>query len=137
MIVRDKSCSVVCAFDPDEEKSMQVIKKVMLDWHQDISCFINILSNCDQSQPALDITKDYSWNQVQTMNNAAYVVNSQFKCVDRVTHKLGFHRKVIEPLFTLPDQMMHLNEQGAPFPVVFSYNPSLFDPDNYIKIILN
>ena len=64
MIVRDNSCSVVRAFDPDGEKIMRVIKKMMLDWHPDISCFIKILSNRDRSRSALDITKDYSWNQV-------------------------------------------------------------------------
>ena len=93
-----------------------------------------MFSKHDRSRPALDMNKKNTWNKVRATNNAAYVVDSNFKCVDRVTHKLGFNTEVIQAGFTLPHQMIEHNEQGAPFPVVVSYNPSFFDPAKYIKI---
>ena len=34
-------------FDPDDTMSMMMLKKWMLDWHPNISCFINIFSRRD------------------------------------------------------------------------------------------
>ena len=83
-----------------------------------------MFSNRDRTRPALDTNKKYGWKQVRHANNAAYVLDKYFKCVDRITHKLGFRNEMTQPGFDLPEQMIWHNEKGAPIPVVVSYNPS-------------
>ena len=134
-IVQDNLSTIVCPLQADKEYNSHVIKKWILDWHPDISCFIKMFSNRDQTRLALYMNKKYSWNQVRHARNIAYVLDDHFKYVDRITHKLGFRNEVIEPGFNLPEQMIWHNEQGAPIPVVVSYNPSFLPCQLYTNSI--
>ena len=118
----------------DEPKSAYAVMKVMLDFNPNIDGHMKMLSKRGEHHPTIPMNSTTTWDEMIDRYNAVWMVNEEcFKILD-VDGNLAAGHDALAANFTLPQFLVEVSDDGAPTPLVMSYNPQFFDPGCYIWI---
>ena len=99
---------VVNTCDRDTSLSFPIQKKIMMDWHPDIDCYIKIFKHQGVG-PNYNESSVLSFEQVAQIYNACFAVNDNFKCND-IRGNLAFKEECFRDGFILPEYTMELDD---------------------------
>ena len=127
---------VIKTMDGELLQSIYTLKKLMLDWHPDIDCFIKILSRRNEGGEKEDDNMMISFDELRHTYNACFVCNSMFKIND-IHGNVAINEECLQDNFSLPEYMIEKTDSGSPYPIVMSYNPNFFNVDQYVNIVFD
>ena len=107
------------------------ILKMMLDNHPMVGGFNKILSKRGNDVPDIARGSITTWDEMRTSYNGVWVVNSETSCLS-MDGEIRQNDAILEDDFNLPPYLVDMSQPGVP--MVMSYNPSFFEPIQYMYI---
>jgi len=106
--------------DRSTSKPFLIQKKIMLDWHSNIDCYIKAMKHrgvgCGHDESSW-----LSFEEAADTYNTWFVVNNNFKVCD-ITGKLVFKKECFGDGFIIPKYVVELEHRMAMYRVLMSYN---------------
>ena len=108
---------------------MIMMKKMMLDMHPDIDCFIKGVKQRDTGPRVDDSLVELTWDEMTGKYDGSFFVDDYFKVVNTDGVILS-NKDMKESNIVLPVYCQMINDDDAPCPVVASTDPLFFDKNN-------
>ena len=124
---------VVYTCDRDTRQPYLVQKKLMLDWHPDIDCFIKIFKHRGVG-PDYDASSVLSFEEAAETYNACFVINDDFK-VNDIRGRLAYKEECFNNGFLLPEYTVESDERPSKFRVLMAYNKLFFRSSQYVAVV--
>ena len=118
---------------PNESKPMHEISNIMLDYHPSIEAHCKILSRRGHDKVAISSDKITTWDAMIETYNAVWLIDGSARAID-VDGEIAEGLDMLNEEFRQPPYMVEMNENGAPAPMLMSYNPEFFYYVQYMSI---
>ena len=112
---------------------MHIISKIMLDFHPLIESYSKILSRRGDDTAAIQSDELTTWDQMIETYNAVWLIDSSAKAID-LDGQIAEGTDILSEQFHQPPYMVEMNQDGAPAPMLMSYNPEFFYFMQYMSI---
>ena len=133
-IVRRFGYTINLPIVPNESKTMHEISIIMLDYHPSIEAYSKILSRRGNDKVPISSDETTTWDTMIETYNAVWLIDDTAKAID-VDGDIAEGLDIIHEDFQQPPYMVEMNEDGAPAPMLMSYNPEFFNYVQYMSIV--
>ena len=120
--------------DANLPKSFIEIMKPMLDQHPNVQSFGKVISKRGDHLKSIGHSDITSWDAMTTTYNGIWMVDDHTLICD-TDGNLAHGEDVLNENFTLPQYIIEMPNNEMPCPILMSYNPMFFNPDQYVWIV--
>ena len=106
----------------------------MLDLHPNIQGFGKVLSKQGEDLDAIGHGNTTTWGAMTQTYNGIWMVDDHTVICDHEGN-LAFGEQALQDNFMLPQYIIEMSSTDMPCPILMSYNPLFFDPNQYVWIV--